>query len=177
MRYYQLIFFSLAVATGLEAYKFDSGQYFLSGGVGANVNVVRMTGAEASPKAYMPLSLTLDYKLDTALGVFGTIVPQFGGSALSLLLHAGAKYHINLANAPYVPYLALAISPSMMFAQGEPKNHFNLGLSPMLGLNYFVMANFLLGLHVGFHPSLAWANGQRQAEFGVSSLLDVSFKI
>lgn len=174
---YRLVVLLVLITTSLDAYKFDSGQYFLSGGVGAHVNVIRMTGAEASPKAYMPWSLTLDYKLDQALGIFAALAPQFGGSALSVLWQAGVKYHINLANAPYVPYLALAISPSFMLAQADHKNHFNLGLSPIFGLNYFVMANFLIGLDLGLHPSLAWANNERQAELAVSSLLNLSFKI
>ncbi len=168
---------SLFLVSTLHAYRYDSGQFYMSGGLGANVNVVRNEGRDATPKAAMPLYMTLDYAMDKNWGVFATLAPQFSGSAVSFLTRGGVKYWMTFMDAPYVPYVSLAMTPALFWPTGESKSHLNFGLSPGLGVNFFVMANFLVGLHLNFNPSVAMMTDRREFEFSVSGLLDVSFRI
>jgi hypothetical protein len=172
-----LILTTLILTSTLHAYKYDSGQYYMSGGLGANVNVVRHEGREPTPKAAMPLYMTLDYAVDKNFGVFATFAPQFSGSAVSFLTRAGAKYWMTFMDAPYVPYVSLALTPALLWPTGQAKSHVNLGISPGVGINFFVMANFLVGMHLNLNPSIAMVNNERHFELAVSGLLDVSFRI
>lgn len=167
----------LFFAVSSMAYQYMGGQAYLSGGVGANINVIRLNNSYAStPKGSMPLYLSLDYAVDNNWALFGTIAPQFSGSAVSFLSRAGLKYWLNIFEAPLVPYFSLALTPAYMWKADEP-SHFNIGLSPGLGINYFVLANFLVGLHLNLNPTYAFIKNEGKMELAVTSLLDLSFRI
>lgn len=172
-----VLLMSVMVGSSVLAYKYDSGQFYVSGGLGANINVVRYDGPNASPKAYMPFYTTLDYAVDRNFGVFASFSPQFSGSAVSFLTRAGMKYWFSFLDAPYVPYISLAITPELLWPTSRHESHINFGLSPGIGINYFVMANFLVGMHLNFNPTIAMVDGGRNFELAVSGLLDVSFRI
>lgn len=161
------------------AYKIEGGEYYVGGGFGANVNVVRnqQVAANAKPKADLPLFMTIDYAIDRNIGLTGSFIPQFGAGSLAFSFRGGIKYWFSFLSAPYVPYVSLALTPSFLLPLGSAPNHFNLGLSPGVGMNFFVMANFLVGAHVHFNPSMAFVDGDKQWEFAVTSLFDVAFRI
>ncbi|MCA9508370.1 MAG: hypothetical protein KC505_08120 [Myxococcales bacterium] len=161
----------------LSAYRYDSGQLYVSGGLGAHINVVRHEGKSPTPKAYMPFYGTLDYAIDRNFGVFASFAPQFSGGVISFLSRAGIKYWFSFLETPYVPYVSLAITPELVVPTSSAKNHINIGISPGIGINYFVMAHFLVGMHLNFNPTFAFIDGQKQMELGVIGLFDVSFRI
>lgn len=159
------------------AYRIEGGEYYVGGGFGVNVNVARFNDPpKVTPMAELPLIMNLDYIIDKNLGVFGSVIPQFSAGSVGFLFRAGAKYWFTFLDAPYVPYASLALTPSFLLPSGAP-NHFNIGLSPGVGMNYFVLAKFLVGAHVHFNPSLAFADGDKKFEFSVMSYFDVTLRL
>jgi hypothetical protein len=159
-------------------YRIESGDYYVSGGFGANVNVIRFHDIKkATPKAQMPLIMNLDYVLDKNLGVFTSFLPQFSSDSVGFCFRGGAKYWFNLEHVPLVPYVSISIMPTLLLPMDDRPNHFNIGLSPGVGLNFFVLAKFLVGAHVNFNPSIAFIDGEKKFEFAVMSFFDLSFRI
>lgn len=160
------------------SYRIEGGEYFVGGGFGANVNVARYDVAnKATPRAELPIIMHLDYAIDNNLGVFGSFVPQFAAGSIGFLFRAGAKYWFNFGDAPYVPYVSLALTPSFLFPMKEEPTHVNLGLSPGVGMNFFVMAKLLVGAHVHFNPSIAFVDGHKKFEFSVMTFFDVLLRL
>lgn len=175
----RLTIFLLSTLLSYQAfsYEFEEASYYMSGGLGASVNAVRHDGEHPTPSAAMPFYFTLDYVLDKNIGFFGTFAPQFSGGAISFLLRGGMKYWFTIADTPYVPYVSLAFAPQWLIPTNGNKHHLNLGVSPGLGINYFIFADFIIGLHVNVNPSVAFVNKQSHFEFSVNSILDLTFRI
>jgi hypothetical protein len=160
------------------AYRIEGGEYYVGAGFGAHINVLRYeVEPGATPKADLPLLVNIDYSIDQNIGVFGSFVPHFAAGSIAFAFRAGAKYWFTFFEAPYVPYISLAFSPAFLFPLNSAHPHFNLGLSPGLGIDFFVMANFLVGAHAHFNPSIAFINNDKKGEFAVTALFDVAFRI
>lgn len=173
-----LLFILLSASLTSRAYRLEEGQYYVGGGFGANVNVVRFdTAPRATPRAQLPILANLDYTIDKNFGVFGSFIQHFGAGNVALGFRAGAKYWFSFLDAPYVPYVSFALVPSFLFPMGEAPVHFNLGFSPGAGMNFFVMSKFMVGAHVHFNPSVAFADGAKRFEFSVMTYFDVTLKI
>jgi|SRR5579871_4933038 len=171
------VFLTLGAWTA-AAYRIEEGAYYVGGGFGANINAVRFDVApRTTPKAELPLIGQIDYAIDRNFGVFANFIPQFSGDSLAFQLKGGAKYWFSFLDAPYVPYVSLALTNIFMFPMGRVPNHYNIGLSPGTGVNFFVLANFLVGAHVHFNPSIAFADGEKKFEFSVLAFFDVSVKL
>lgn len=177
MNTYKVLLFSLFSSLHLCAYEFEEARSYLSAGLGYSVNAARHEGMHPTPTAAMPLYLSLDYAIDKNFGAFATFAPQFSGSAISFLLRGGVKYWFSIPDTPYVPYVSLAATPAWLLPTNGYKSHLNFGISPGVGLNYFIFADFILGLHVNFNPSIALVNSESHFEFSVTSILDLSFPI
>ena len=174
----KIILLLAILSSSAFGYKMEGGQYFIASGIGANVNVVRFLGNDnKTPKVEMPMYATLDYSIDQNISVFVTIAPQFGGSSIGIKFQGGARYWMSRLVAPYVPFVGLALTPAFLFPTDKKKTHFNIGITPSLGINYFVMADFLVGMHADFNPSYAFIDGQRKFEFAVGGFLDVTFRL
>lgn len=178
MRVVYALFFSLfLISNGGLAYRFDAGSYYVGGGFGAQVNVARFNQPpRITPAAQMPLIAHVDYAVDNTWGVCASIVPTFSADSLGLSLRGGAKYWFNVFDGPLHPYASLELVPSLLTPFDTP-NHFNLGISPGGGLQYFVLANVLVGAHVNFNPSLAFVDKEKRFEFSVMSYFDVLIKL
>lgn len=172
--FWLLLLFSFS----LSAYKFYGGDYFFGAGFGANVNVVRFVDVGGKkPMADMPLLFKFDYAIDQNLGVFADFVPQFSTSCMTFGLRAGAKYWMSFLNAPYFPFLSLAISPSFLVPLKDASTHFNLGITPGFGMSFFLMAKLLIGAQVNFNPSVVFVDKKRKFEFSVMSFFDIALRI
>jgi hypothetical protein len=159
------------------AYRIEGGEYFAGGGFGVNVNVARFNDPpKIKPRAQLPLIMNVDYAIDKNIGVFGSLIPLFSSESVAFLIRAGAKYWLTDLDIPFIPYASLALTPSFFIPGGAP-NHFNIGISPGIGANYFVLAKLLVGAHVNFDPSMAFADGDKKFEFSVMSYFDVTYKI
>ena len=165
-------------ACALSSYKIEGGESFVGAGLGANVNVVRYDVArKETPRGQLPLAITYDYAIDRNFGVFGTFVPHFGAGSVAMQLSMGAKYWFSYFDAPYVPYLSLALTPTFLVPTGVGVRHTNIGITPGVGVNFFVMADFLVGAHVNFNPSIAIVGDEKKFEFSVNAMFDVTFRI
>lgn len=161
-----------------QAYKIDGGELFLSSGVGANVNVIRYeTLTKASPGAQMPLIFGTDYAIDRRFGVFGSVGTFLAPGSIALNFRLGGKYYIPFMDGPFAPYTSLALTPGFLFPTGLSGSQTSLGLSPGVGLNYFVMHNFLLGMHTYVNPMWTRVAGKNEFELGVTAFLDATFRI
>lgn len=161
-----------------KAYRIEADSYYLGGGFGVNINAVRLKDSRrATPKAEMPIIAHLDYAIDRNWGVFGSFIPQFGAGSIGFGFRGGAKYWFSFFDAPYVPYVALALTPTFLFPVGEVPNHFNIGISPGVGMNFFVLAKFIVGAHVFVNPTLAFVDKTRKFEFSVMTFFDVTLKV
>lgn len=172
-----LMMIMLAFSIPSLSYRIEGGEYYVGGGFGATINVARFNDLlKVTPGVELPLVMNLDYALDKNWGVFGSAIPQFSVGSVRFLFRGGAKYWFNSFDAPFVPYVSLALTPSFLIPAGAP-NHFNIGLSPGAGLNYFVLANFLVGGHIHFNPSIAFADGDKKFEFSVMGYFDVTLRL
>ncbi|HXW53797.1 MAG TPA: hypothetical protein VEL47_06805 [Myxococcota bacterium] len=178
MHRFLVMCFLLGTAFTARGYRIEEGAYYVGGGFGVNVNTARFDKEpRRSPGVQLPLIAHLDYAIDRDFGVFGDFIPQFAASSLALGFKGGAKYWFSFLDTPYVPYAALSLTTSFLFPSGKAPNHVNLGFSPGFGMNYFVLAKFLLGAHVHFNPSIAFADGEKKFEFSVLAYFDVTIKI
>jgi hypothetical protein len=165
-------------AFSLAAYRVESGNLFVSGGFGAHVNVVRAESVfSPTPKAEMPLFVGMNYALDSNFGLYARFMPQFSGGAFAMAFTGGVKYWFSSLNMPLVPHVFLGISPLFFIPTDERRFHMNIGFSPGLGVDFFVLADFLIGAEVAFIPAFAFINKEKTFEFAVSALLDVSYRI
>lgn len=172
------VFFAVLFSVLCNAYKIDGGELFLSGGMGANVNVIRYeTLTKSSPGAQMPLLFGVDYAIDKRFGVFGSTGAFLAPGSIALNFRLGGKYYIPFMDGPFAPYAALAVTPGFLFPTGLSSSQISLGLSPGIGLNYFVMHNFLLGMHTYINPMWTRVAGRNEFELGVAAFLDVTFRI
>lgn len=168
----------LLVSIPAFSYKIEGGEYYVGGGFGANVNVVRYdVPKKETPRAELPLFVNLDYAIDQNIGFFGTFSPHFGAGSIAFGFLAGAKYRFTFLDAPYVPYVSLALAPTFLFPMTSSPSHVNFGLSPGAGMNFFVMAKLLVGAHVLFNPSIAFIDGAKKFEFAVTTFFDVSLRV
>ncbi len=150
----------------------------MGGGFGVNINAVRFSEEpRTSPGAQLSLIGHLDYAIDRNFGLFGSFMPQFAASSIAFGFKGGVKYWFSFLDTPYIPYASLALTNTFLIPSGKAPNHFNLGLSPGAGINYFLLAKFLIGAHVHFNPSLAFADGEKKFEFSVLAYFDVTVKL
>lgn len=159
------------------SYRIEGGEYYVGAGFGVNVNVARLNDPKKStPKAELPLMLSMDYAIDKNIGIFASFIPSFAGGSVGLGLRGGAKYWFTVLDAPLYPYVSLALSPAFLLPFKEV-NHFNIGLSPGVGLNYFLLAKFMVGAHIHMNPSVAFAGGEQKFEFSVMTFFDVNLRV
>lgn len=166
------------MSTNANSYGFVAGETYLGAGFGANVNVVRFTDAvRKTSNADLPVLINYDYIIDENFGVFASAVTHFGAGSIGFGFTGGGKYRFIFKDQPFVPYVSFAISPSFLFPMEERPNHFNLGFTPGAGINYFVLAKFVVGAHIRFNPSIAFVDGAKKFELAVMTYFDVSFRL
>ena len=171
-----LLFIGLLLPAPSFAYRMAAGEYYVGAGFGMNVNVARMDKPSQTPGMQLPLWGGIDYLIDSNWGVFGSIIPSFAVGSVGLGLRGGAKYWFTHFDFPLFPYVSLALAPSFLVPFTGP-NHINLGLSPGVGVNYFIVAKFMVGAHVHVNPSIAWSKGERQFEFSIMPFFDLALRL
>lgn len=160
------------------AYDFQPGDWFLKPIVGSKVNVVRYDRVtRQTPQAGMWLGLELDYMMDISWGPTGGLHILLAPGFVDAEAVLGVKYRFIETGAPYIPYAAISVSNSFLFPTAVGAFHWNVGLKPALGLDYFVMRNFAVGLEIGARPSLLIASTMRKLEFSVEALLGITWRI
>lgn len=176
-KYIHIILSTITLAFSAFSYRFETSESYISGGLGLTTNVARFNQLSLeTPKIQLPIIGSYDYFIDKNISAFGSVIPQFFADSIGISFKGGAKYWF-LFDGPYVPYVSLALLSSFLFPTDEKKNHYNLGLSPGVGMNYFVLAHFLVGAHIHFNPSIAFASSEKKFEFSVTTFFDVMLRL
>jgi hypothetical protein len=174
----KIFIFCVLSATNLLGYEVSGGEWFVNGGLGANVNVVRYeTLSHASPGAQMPLIMGADYAIDSSFALFGSVSPFLAPGSVALNTRLGAKYFLPVLASPFLPYVSLALTPGVLMPTSRTGSHWSIGLSPGVGLNYFLTADFLLGLHVYVNPVISRIDFRNHFELSTTAYLDLTFKL
>lgn len=173
-----LIFICFGFSLSGFAYKIAPKDIWVGGGMGGIVNVARYERSpDETPKGGLALMGTVNYALDSFLGAYGSLNPQFLPDAFSLGIEGGAKYWFSYFNTPYFPYISAGLSTALMFTDGSRKNHFNIGLAAGAGLNFFITGNFLAGVGIKFYPTVGFIGSSTRFEFSTLGFLEIAFKI
>jgi hypothetical protein len=141
-----------------HAYSIKGGELLVRPVLGASVNVSRFSAAtRATPEGGLLVGVDLDYAIDENWGVTGGLRPVFAPDFVDAGLLVGGKYRVTQLQAPFIPYGALALTTAAGFPTRNGDLHFNLGLRPAFGIDYFVMRDLAVGLEVGWDASgLFW---------------------
>lgn len=163
----------------LSAYEFSSGKFFLRGVVGPGVNVVRFDEDpnQTTPGAGLILGVEGEYVLDKPWSLIGGVRPSFSPGYVDIGFGAGAKYRWSDLGIPLHVYAALELTPAVLVPTSIGTAHFNLGLRPSFGVDYFLMRDLVLGTQVAFEPSLLWNAPIRSVEATVEFLFGLMYKI
>lgn len=160
------------------AYEFEPGDWFLRPIVGARINVIRFdTATRETPGAGMVIGAQGDYMVDISWGVSGELRSVFSPGFVSLGLSGGIKYRFLQTEAPFIPYVATYLTTGFLFPTQTGSFHFNLGLRPCGGLDYFIMRDLAVGLEVGFEPSVMFMSSETKFELGIDTLLGVTWRL
>jgi len=137
-----------------QAYSVEAGDQLFKPWVGASINVLRLDAAtRATPPGGMSTGLTYDYSMNGPFNWTLALHPVFATDFIDLGLAVGAKYRVVQLNAPFIPFAQLAVTGAAGFPTRHGDVHFNLGLRPAFGIDYFVMRHLAVGLEVGWDVS------------------------
>jgi len=166
-----------ALAFPSYAYDFRPGNIFLRPFAGAEINVLRYQGpGTATPGAGLLLGFGMDYVVDFDWGASGDIHANISPDYFDLSLSFGGKYWFTQTRLPFVPYAAVYLPVSVLIPT-YAKSHWNIGLRPALGIQYFVMRNFAIGLEVGLTPSIMLSSVKSAFEISVDAAFMFSWRL
>lgn len=179
MRSVQLFFVLGFFCFGLNAYEFSTGKFFLRGVAGPGVNVVRFDEdpAQNTPGAGLVLGVEGEYVIDKPWSLIGGVRPSFSPGYVDIGFGAGAKYRWSDLGIPLHIYVAMELTPAVLVPTSTGTAHFNVGLRPSFGVDYFLMRDLVLGTQVAFEPSLLWNAPIRRVEATVEFVFGLMYKI
>lgn len=174
-----LIFLALMASTPLAAYELKRNDWLLRGVTGASINVVREDSASRrTPGAGGMVGAEVEYVFDAGWSFTGAVRPVFAPDFVDLGFGLGAKYRWTTAAAPFIPYASLSLTPAVLIpVSASGSSHFNLGIRPSLGCDYFVMRDLALGLEAALEPSYLFGSGFRSLELTIDIVLGVTWRI
>lgn len=119
----------------------------------------------------------VEYMLDSNFSVTSAFRPLFATNSLEIGFGFGAKYRFVGKKSRLVPFVGFGLTPSVfMPTTASSKPHFNLGLRPTAGFEYFVARNLALGIEAALNPSFVMGGGTKNTmEATVEVLLGVTF--
>jgi hypothetical protein len=147
------------------SYEFSTGKVFLRGVFGATVNVFRYDAipSEASPGAGLMLGLEADYIVTRPWSLIAGFRPSFSPGYVDLGFSVGAKYRWDDVVAPITLYGSLELTPAVLLPVAPSSVHFNMGLRPSFGFEYFLMRDLVVGGQLAIDPS--WLVTKRFSSF------------
>ena len=169
----------LLASTSALSYEFSTGKVFLRVVVGPVVNVFRYDdlSSEASPSAGLMLGLEAEYVVTRPWSLIAGFRPTFSSGSIDLKFGAGAKYRWDNLGMPIILYTALELTPALLVPTTNASTHFNLGIRPSFGADYFVMRDLVLGAQLALDPSMLVTERFRSFEASIEFLLSIMVKI
>jgi hypothetical protein len=176
--YLRLILPFLILASSASAYDLQPGNWLIRGVIGGSINVVREDSASRpTPGAGAMVGFETEYMFDQNWTVLGAIRPVFAPGFVDLGFGLGAKYRWTDVGIPFIPFASVALTPAILIPTGDAKSHFNLGLRPSIGCDYFVMRDLAFGLEAALEPSYLFGSGYRSVELSIDILLGITWRL
>jgi hypothetical protein len=145
----------LGAAERANAYAVQAGDILLRPVVGVSVNTIRLDVAtKSTPPAGLLMGLDVDYSIDGAWNVTGSLHPMFADGFLDTRLGLGAKYRVVQLEAPFIPYASLMATTALGTPLGYGDLHWNVGGRLAAGVDYFVMRDLAVGVEIAAEGSV-----------------------
>ncbi|MEI6806812.1 MAG: hypothetical protein WCK49_09960 [Myxococcaceae bacterium] len=146
------------VALPIFSYEYKPTQWLVRGIVGNSIYFVKDSRTIVDNNIVS--GVEFEYMMDSNWSLISAARPLFAINSLSLEFGLGAKYRFVNHQSPFVPFVSLALTPSVFFpTTASSKPHFNLGLRPTAGFEYFVGNDLALGIEAAFNPSFVMGGG------------------
>lgn len=170
-----MMLIGLCLSCAASAYEYHAQDVLLRFVTGPNVNFVREEAT--TPGTGFLIGIEGEYMLDSTWGAFGAFKPVFYPDYMELSLDVGVHYRFVDAQTPFAFNMGVSLVPSVLFSSVTGVTHWNLGLRPELGFDYYVMRELAIGFEVGLTPSLLLNSDVRRFEAAVDVLLGVLWRI
>ena len=142
------------------AYQYDSGEWLLRGLLGKSVYFVQDQMTQIDDNILS--GIELEYMLNSNLSVLGALRPLFSSRSVILGFGAGVKYRFMNSDSPLIPFVSVGLTPYVYIPTVTYlKSHFDFGLRPTGGFEYFVARNLALGIEAAINPSFVMGGGTR----------------
>ncbi|MES2503522.1 MAG: hypothetical protein V4534_01460 [Myxococcota bacterium] len=147
------------LATQLSAYEYQPGEWLMRGVLGNSIYFIQDSSTGIGDN--IVAGIEVETMLDRNWSVGGAFKPTFANNRLALGLGASAKYRFVNKDNPLIPFVSLGLAPSLMIPTiGDgARVHFNLGIRPTAGFEYFVTRDLALGLETAMTPSFLFGKG------------------
>lgn len=173
-----IVFAILLLSFGAQAYEFSSGKFFVRGVVGPSINVVRFNSiTRGTPGAGMVLGVEGEYVIDKPWSMVAGLRPSLSPGFVDIGFGAGVKYRWSDLGVPLIVSTSIEITPAVLIPTATGVAHYNLGLRPSVGLDYFLMHNLVLGLQLAIEPSYILNPSMNSFEASVEFLFGMMYKI
>lgn len=157
------------LALPLSAYEYKPGEWLLRGVLGKAVYFAQDPATKIDNNILA--GVEVEYMLGSKLSLTGALRPLFANNSVSLGFGAGAKYRFVNREVPLIPFVSLQLTPSVYIPTvSYAKSHFNLGLRPTAGFEYFVARDLCLGIEAAMNPSFVMGGG-------TSNTMEASFEV
>lgn len=162
-----------------SAYEFSTGKVFVRGAVGPLINVFRYDAnpAQATPSGGLMLAGEVEYIVSKPWSVIGGFRPTFATGAIDLEFGVGGKYRWDNLDVPLVLYTSVEVTPALLVPTNGANTHFNLGIRPGAGFDYFVMHNLVVGAQLAVNPSILVDQQFRSFEASIEFLFSVMYEV
>lgn len=165
------------LALNAFSYEYKPAEWLIRGVLGNAVYFVQDPNTNIGNNIL--LGVEVEYMLSSNLSVTGALRPLFAKQAVVLGFGAGAKYRFFSREMPLVPFVSLGLTPSVYISTSSyGSSHFNLGLRPTGGFEYFVSRDLSLGLEAVLNPSFVMGgNTSNVMESSVEVLLGATWRL
>jgi hypothetical protein len=163
------------LALPVSAYEYKPGEWLLRGVLGkavyfaqdlmTNVGDNILTGVE------------FEYMLSPKFSITGAARPLFAVGSVSLGFGAGAKYRFVNKEVPLIPFVSLALTPSVYIPTNSGRPHFNCGFRPTAGFEYFVARDLSLGIEAALNPNFVMGGGASGMEASFEVLAGATWRL
>lgn len=148
------------LALPVSAYEYKPGEWLLRGILGKAVYFVQDNTTDIGDNILT--GVELEYMLGSKFSITGGIRPLLAVGSVSLGFGAGAKYRFVNKEVPLIPFVSLAVTPSVYIPTNSyGSSHFNFGFRPTAGFEYFVARDLSLGIEAALNPSFVMGGGTR----------------
>jgi hypothetical protein len=145
---------ALAGAGPTAAYTIQTGDQMLKTSLGVSNNFMRYeVVTKDTPANLFVTGINYEYALDGPWNAVGHFMPGFADGFIDFRLGAGAKYRLIQLDMPLIPYAEAQLTSALGVPTRYQEQHFNLGMRTALGVDYFVMRQFAVGIELGWELS------------------------